>query len=115
MRHVIEAVQHSWIGATSYWPERWSTSLPEAGQCLVTALVVQDYLGGELRRCKVGRHRHFWNVLRDGTELDLTAGQFDLPHERTEVEAIQRHRLLKTRTTRDRYHLLKRRVEEELQ
>lgn len=47
----------------------------------MTALVVQDMLGGDLvlgevqvDGVKVGRH--YWNRLLDGTEVDLTADQF---------------------------------------
>ncbi len=51
----------------------------------MTALVVQDFLGGNLilgdvhvDEAKVGNH--YWNRLPDGTTADLTAGQF-LPGE----------------------------------
>jgi hypothetical protein len=47
----------------------------------MTALVVQDVLGGDLilgevqvEGVKVGNH--YWNRLADGTEVDLTAEQF---------------------------------------
>lgn len=50
-----------------------------------TALVVQDFLGGDLilgevhvEGVKVGNH--YWNWLPDGSEVDLTADQF-LPGE----------------------------------
>jgi 8-oxo-dGTP pyrophosphatase MutT (NUDIX family) len=59
----------------------WRTDNPARGQCGTTALVVQDLLGGELvvgdvyvDGVKVGHH--WWNQLPDGTEVDLTAGQF---------------------------------------
>ena len=48
------------------------------GQCAVTALVVQDFLGGELIRAFVCGESHYWNRLPDGSELDLTADQFAL-------------------------------------
>ena len=61
--------------------ESWWPGNPARGQCGVTALVVQDLLGGELilgevhvEGVKVGHH--YWNRLLDGTEVDFTADQF---------------------------------------
>jgi hypothetical protein len=60
----------------------WSPENPARGQCGVTALVLQDLLGGELLIGEV-RHAdgsrqgvHYWNRLEDGDELDLTREQF---------------------------------------
>ena len=65
--------------------EDWRPDNPARDQCGMTALVVQDLLGGELilgevhvDGTKVGNH--YWNRIPDGTELDLTAEQF-LPGE----------------------------------
>jgi hypothetical protein len=60
----------------------WSAQTPARGQCCVTALVVQDLLGGELLLADVhhtdGSRQgvHFWNRLAGGMELDLTREQF---------------------------------------
>jgi hypothetical protein len=60
----------------------WSPENPAKGQCGVTALVVQEHLGGDLLMAEV-RHAdgsrqgvHYWNRLPDGEELDLTRAQF---------------------------------------
>lgn len=60
----------------------WSPENAARGQCGVTALVVQDHLGGELLVADV-RHPdgsrqgiHYWNRLPGGEELDLTREQF---------------------------------------
>lgn len=59
----------------------WHPGNAARGQCGVTALVVQDLLGGELivgevfvGEVKVGHH--YWNRLPGGRDVDLTAGQF---------------------------------------
>jgi hypothetical protein len=59
----------------------WRPDNPARGQCGVTALVVQDLLGGDLvlgevfvEQAKIGHH--YWNRLPDGRDVDLTAGQF---------------------------------------
>lgn len=60
----------------------WSESNPARGQCGVTALVVNDLLGGELLVAEVrfseGSRQgvHYWNRLPSGEELDLTREQF---------------------------------------
>ncbi len=63
------------------YADRWLPDNPAREQCGVTALVVQDVLGGDLvlgevqiDGVRVGAH--YWNRLPDGAELDLTAGQF---------------------------------------
>jgi hypothetical protein len=60
----------------------WTAENPALGQCGVTALVVQDLLGGELLVAEV-RHRegsrqgwHYWNRLPGAIEVDLTREQF---------------------------------------
>src|SRR3954466_12847991 len=59
----------------------WSRENAARGQCGVTALVVQDLLGGELMLAEVhhanGRRQgvHYWNRI-GGVEIDLTREQF---------------------------------------
>src|SRR5262249_931840 len=71
------ALKGAWSAATSADPANWSERNPAWGQCAVTALVIQDYLGGELRRGEVGGMSHYWNVLPCGEEIALTRHQFD--------------------------------------
>ncbi|MEU1122380.1 hypothetical protein ABZ371_02030 [Streptomyces sp. NPDC005899] len=81
------AVRSSW-GADTTTPEyrsRWHPGNPARDQCGVTALVVNDLLGGQLIRgeVRVGGERvdyHWWNRLGMGIEVDLTREQF-APHE----------------------------------
>jgi len=61
---------------------QWSPENSARGQCAVTALVVQDLLGGALLLADVlnadGSRQgvHYWNRLGDGVEVDLTREQF---------------------------------------
>lgn len=64
---------------------------PARGQCGVTALVVQDRFGGEIRKTPTEDGTHFYNYI-DGQRYDLTAEQFeerpaylDLPSDREEA------------------------------
>ncbi|BCJ55422.1 hypothetical protein Asp14428_68970 [Actinoplanes sp. NBRC 14428] len=61
--------------------DTWRPENPGRGQCGVTALVVQDLLGGELVLAevlvdgvKVGYH--YWNRLPGGRDVDFTVDQF---------------------------------------
>ena len=73
----------------------WSAANPSRGQCGSTALTVHDLLGGELLIAEVIRSDgsrqgvHYWNLLPDGTELDLTREQF------ADDEVIQQPRILR--------------------
>lgn len=80
------AIQASWRADTSDHPETWSADNPAKGQCAVTAKVVQDYFGGTLHVAPVLRdgqpvEAHCWNVLPDGSHVDLTRDQFDYEFE----------------------------------
>src|SRR5437762_79497 len=57
----------AWDAETSFNARTWSAERPEKGQCAVTALVVQDLLGGVIVRAKVDGESHYWNVLDGGT------------------------------------------------
>ncbi|WP_142212361.1 hypothetical protein [Streptomyces sp. SLBN-118] len=59
----------------------WTTDNPAWGHCDITALVVNDILGGDLVVSEVhlgGEQHgyHWWNRLPSGIEIDLTREQF---------------------------------------
>jgi len=72
----------------------WCVANPSRGQCGSTALTIHDLLGGDLLIAEVIRSDgsrqgvHYWNLLPDGTELDLTRDQF------AHNEVIQHPRIL---------------------
>lgn len=95
----------------------WLPEVPSLNQCAVTALVVQDYLGGDLLRCKLDDgDSHYWNRLPDGTEIDFTEDQFEYTKQKDVGETIVRDReyVLSFPDTLERYKLLKRKVMENL-
>lgn len=73
---LLIALKRSWDKETCYPPLQgeWAEKNPAFGQCAVTALIVQDFFGGELLFCD--HQNHAWNKLPDGTEIDLTQSQF---------------------------------------
>jgi hypothetical protein len=59
----------------------WTPDNPAWGHCDITALLVNDFFGGELVVGKVyldgvQQGFHWWNRLASGIELDLTHEQF---------------------------------------
>src|ERR1035437_4211987 len=72
---LMAAISESWDAETSV-DEDWGPANPALGQDAATALVVQDYLGGQLVRSIVGDVDHYSNRLHDKTCLDLTRQQF---------------------------------------
>ena len=94
--------------------EDWRPENPARGQCGVTALVVQDLLGGDLvlgevlvDGTKVGHH--YWNRLPDGYDIDFTADQF-YPAEVVSSGQVQHRPPDAPVRCREQYELLRRRV-----
>jgi hypothetical protein len=81
---VANAIVASWGPDTEYATEEQPSRKPgdrSRGQCGTTSLVLQDWLGGEILAATVSRDGepvgvHYWNRLPDGSEVDLTGGQF---------------------------------------
>lgn len=76
------AIEAGWSNDTAASDNDWSHANPAVGHCDITALIIQESIGGDLlmkqvfRNGKLSEH-HYWNILPDGTEIDLTKSQFD--------------------------------------
>ena len=101
-----EALSDAWSAETSFDPGQWNEQNPAWGQCAVTALIVQETMGGELVRGWVEGIEHYWNKLPDGRELDLTWQQFPTGTQRPIPEVVARAFVLSFPATRGRYRLL---------
>jgi len=116
IEEVRPLIRAAWGPDTCYPDSResWSPDNPARDQCGMTALVVQDLLGGELvlgevqvDGAKVGNH--YWNVLPDGTKVDLTGDQF-LPGEVVTNGQVVIRPPDAPRRHREQYELLRDRV-----
>lgn len=81
-------LRRSWSVETG---RHWRADNPAAGQCGVTALVVQDAMGGDILKTEVNGAWHFYNQV-EGRRIDFTMGQFlspifydDIPSSRDEA------------------------------
>ena len=122
---LLAALRQSWNAETSYAGSDWSLDNPALAQCVVSSLVAQDYLGGELVRYAVKGEdideMHYCNLLEGGVLLDTTRSQYQTPVTFTTAPVDLKHyasireKRLDDQETRERYELLKRRVAEALQ
>jgi len=122
--NLLKALFLSWSADTSFLASEWSKNNPARGQCVVSALVVQDYLGGELIRYHVKGdgidEMHYVNSLEHGVTLDTTASQYKegtvltLTHVDLAGFKTIRDKRLSDADTYRRYKILKQRVETEL-
>lgn len=119
-----EALQASWGADTAYSPKEWNKENKARGQCVISSLVVQDYLGGDLIRYEINEGQlhetHYMNQLSDGTVIDTTASQYTSPvnMKRKPIDigefASIRDKRLADKSTAMRYEVLKHRVEQRL-
>lgn len=98
----------SWDEKTSYKKskKKWSIDRPYIGQCAVTALVVNDLLGGTIMKVKVGDENHYYNVVDDQI-IDYTKKQYkNIDINYAQGKLVNRSKLLKDLDTKYRYYLL---------
>ncbi|MBT3691341.1 hypothetical protein HOG16_03825 [Candidatus Woesearchaeota archaeon] len=116
-----KAIMKSWCSETSLDSENWSEKNPACGQCAITALVLNDYLGGKIIQSDAilldGRtESHYFNSI-GGEQIDITRRQFPegtlIPTGMPKKKGFDstREYVLSSKKTRDRYEILKAMVE----
>lgn len=121
LQTIVDALQIAWGADTAYDPNDWSDKNRARGQCVVSSLIIQDYLGGELLRYSVDEgtlhETHYMNRLSSGVVIDTTGSQYDHPVT-MRIKPIQldgfksiRDKRLADTATRKRYEILKARVD----
>ncbi|MBV2357282.1 hypothetical protein KUM39_23385 [Streptomyces sp. J2-1] len=118
---IERAVRSSWSAetCTPEFRSRWSPDNPARDQCGVTAMLLNDLLGGELIRGEVHVNGervdyHWWNRLGMDLEIDLTREQFGPEETVTGGVVIPRPPVTEWRRLREEYELLRDRVMEKL-
>jgi hypothetical protein len=114
---LIKAIKESWGPDTVYNDPDLDLNKeafeenPARGQCVISSLVVQDYLGGEIVTWTATPH--YWNKLEDGTIIDVSGEQFGKNYKPPEHSwSTHRTQLLAYNEQRQkRYTLLKSRVD----
>lgn len=110
---IEKALEKSWCGKTATFADmqnKWSEDNKARGQCLVTAVIINDLLGGKLVYDRA--NHHFWNELPDRTWQDFTRSQFkngkvfSVTKYKTKDEILYDEHAIKNKTAQ-RYKLLK--------
>lgn len=115
---IREALEKSWAQDTTYCMIGFSKANPALGQCLVSTLVLQHYLGGEIIRGKftepdgVGGS-HYWLRIK-GVDVDLTWEQFKKGTKIKPTGKPTRKGMLKYPNVRERYNALQQKVDKYL-
>lgn len=111
---VKKIIKMSWKKETCYPTSQkdWSKENPSLGQCAVTSLIINDFLGGKIMRCMCNGMSHYYNLI-NGEIIDLTVDQFageipDYPN----GEERTRDYLLSSSDTKNRYLNLLNQVKE---
>uniref|UniRef100_N2AHF6 Uncharacterized protein n=1 Tax=Eubacterium plexicaudatum ASF492 TaxID=1235802 RepID=N2AHF6_9FIRM len=114
LKVLTRALYESWGKDTAYKDDKdkWTEANRGAGQCAITAMIVYDYFGGEIYRgySKKDCLYHYWNMI-DGKKVDLTASQFQKEIYFDKIVLKKKDQLLKIANVRQRYHILKERVD----
>jgi len=98
------ALQASWSAASS---NKYTPQNPALGQCGVTALVVNDIMGGEILKTRTNGMWHFYNKI-NGTIIDFTQSQFHTPPKYENVPSSRQEAF--DDTNADQYAHLSKRV-----
>lgn len=108
---VCEIVRMSFSKDTCYpnLKREWNDNNSALGHCAITALVLNDFLGGKIMRCESETGSHYYNLINNKI-VDLTACQFNsLPNYKNGEERTREY-LLSNEDTKIRYKLLLERV-----
>ena len=118
LNEIFEIMLKSWVKESAYPstqkdPQFNLANDPTYGQCAVTAMLVNKFFGGEIRKIRVsGGGTHYFNVI-NGQVFDLTRDQFDLyniPVDYSTGINVPLQYCGKNANTRDRYNILKKNV-----
>lgn len=108
INEIKDIIEMSWTKETciSGLKEEWNSNNPGIGQCDITTLIINDFMGGKIMRCTAYNGSHYYNLI-NGEIIDLTVEQFNgnIPDYR-EGEERTREYLLSNEDTKNRYLLL---------
>jgi len=94
-----------------YLKEDWKEENNSLGQCDVTSLIVNLYMGGKIMRCMSETGSHYYNLI-NGNIVDLTVNQFTILPDYKNSEDRTIEYLLSNLDTKKRYLLLLQKVKD---
>lgn len=110
-------IKLSWSKETCYPNQKniWNKENPSLGQCAITALIINDFMGGKIMRCMCGNISHYYNIINEAI-VDLTFEQFNgnIPDYVNGEERTGDY-ILSNKDTKERYLLLLKNVKNNFQ
>lgn len=83
LQKILKLILASCAKETSSDPDNWSESNPLHGHCAIIAILMNKLIGGKIMRASLESVKgyeqmrsHYWNLLPNGIEIDLSSGQF---------------------------------------
>lgn len=106
LEELDKIIKLSWTKETSFDSNSWDESNPSYGQCAITSLIINDFMGGKIMRCMCDDISHYYNIIQNEI-IDLTLEQFNgkLP-DYINGEEKTREYILSNENTKKRYLLL---------
>ncbi len=92
--------------------DNWTEKNKCLGMCAITTLIVNDYYGGLICKTHVNEVSHYFNLI-DNEIIDLTSSQFECDIDYKDYKIVDRKIMLND-DTKNRYNLLKEKVQLEL-
>ncbi len=89
----------------------WNGNNKCLSMCTITALIINDYFGGDICKIHVNGISHYFNLIENKI-IDLTSNQFNSEIDYKNYQIIDR--LILTDETKKRYEILKARLVKEL-
>ena len=113
LNELKEILEKSWNKETCSpgLKDEWTKDNTALGQCAVTALIVNDFMGGKIMRCMCETGSHYYNLINNEV-VDLTSTQFNIMPDYAKGEERTREYLLSNLDTKTRYLLLLKNVKE---
>lgn len=108
LEELKKVIEVSWSKETCYpnIQDTWNKENPSIGQCAITVLIVNDFLGGKIMRTMCNGISHYYNLVNNEV-IDLTVSQFEGQIPNYEIgEERTREYLLSSPDTKERYKIL---------
>lgn len=107
LEEVIRIIELSYSKETCYpnLRDKWCEENKTLGHCAITALVVNDFVGGKIMRCMSETGSHYYNLINNEI-VDLTFSQFKELPDYEHSEERTREYILSNDDTKNRYKIL---------
>ncbi len=106
---------YGYCSKTTCYPKvehKWSEDNKFYGHCAIVSLIINDYFGGKIVKCKLKEENisHYYNEI-NGETIDATINQYKYLPTKTNIHYVKRDEILNNSITMERYTKLKNNIE----